>query len=184
MSKPDDIPQDVRERFDEKCVPEPNSGCLIWLGATDGRYGDLVVRQRHHKAHRFAWEMANGDIPEGLYVLHKCDNTFCVNPGHLFLGTYSDNMRDCSRKRRNAMQRRPHRSRFNSLDIPRPFGEAHGNAVLTVKRVLVIKSLAAEGRSSTSIAREFKVSAGQVRKIVAGKAWRKAIAAAIRKGDQ
>ncbi|MGH7024521.1 MAG: HNH endonuclease signature motif containing protein [Caulobacteraceae bacterium] len=57
-------------------------------------------------AHRLAWELANGPIPDGLLILHKCDNPVCCNPDHLFLGTAADNHADCAAKGRAAFQRK------------------------------------------------------------------------------
>ena len=66
----------------------------------------FAQRARSHEgrlqvAHRLSWTEANGPIPDGLYALHKCDNPSCINPDHLFLGTYSDNLRDAWAKGRN-----------------------------------------------------------------------------------
>ena len=63
-------------------------------------YGRVRVGGRRVFAHRWAWEKANGEIPAGLCVLHKCDNPACVNVAHLFLGTVSDNHRDMRAKGR------------------------------------------------------------------------------------
>ena len=84
-------------------VGEPDE-CWPWTGGGD-RYGKIKVRRMSVSAHRFAWQVANGPIPDGMSVLHTCDNPPCCNPSHLFLGTNSDNMRDMvtkGRRPRNA----------------------------------------------------------------------------------
>src|ERR1051326_6204138 len=74
--------------------------CWVWTGGTDGNYGTLCLRGSSVKAHRLSWEIHFGAIPDGLWVLHRCDNPPCVNPAHLFLGTRSDNMLDAGQKGR------------------------------------------------------------------------------------
>lgn len=82
-------------------------GCWEWLGNKDrtgyGRFG-----RGGRAAHRFAYRLWNGPIPDGLSVLHRCDNPGCVKPGHLWLGTQSDNLRDMASKGRHANQRKTH----------------------------------------------------------------------------
>jgi hypothetical protein len=80
-------------------------GCWQWTGAaTPDGYGFLaraINGERHPlRAHRFSWELHRGPVPEGLWVLHRCDNPRCVNPDHLFLGDRTANMRDCAAKGR------------------------------------------------------------------------------------
>lgn len=76
-------------------------GCWIWTGARfPFGYGAIKIGGRPRGAHRTAWELVNGPIPEGLNVLHHCDNPPCVNPAHLFLGTLRDNALDMFAKGR------------------------------------------------------------------------------------
>lgn len=74
--------------------------CLEWKSGAKKRYGSLRVMGRRVYAHRWAWELANGPIPEGMVVCHHCDNPPCVNLAHLFIGTVADNIRDRDAKGR------------------------------------------------------------------------------------
>lgn len=76
------------------------SECVLWNGTRAGRYGTTRINGRRIYAHRQAWEDANGPIPPGMLVCHRCDEPLCVNPDHLFIGTQSDNMRDARDKGR------------------------------------------------------------------------------------
>jgi hypothetical protein len=83
---------------------EAGDGCWLWTSQrTPEGYGQFHFGRRGTPpwyAHRLAWELSNGPIPDGLSVLHHCDTPSCVNPQHLFLGTQTDNMQDASRKGR------------------------------------------------------------------------------------
>jgi hypothetical protein len=92
----------MRERLEVSTVPEPNSGCLLWLGSVSGSgYGRIRINGVAVSTHRAAWESVNSPIPTGLVVCHKCDVRSCCNPAHLFLGTHKDNAADKVRKGRH-----------------------------------------------------------------------------------
>ena len=93
--------RDLSIRFFEKV--NKREGCWIWTGSVikkDHPYGRLWYKNRKFLAHRISWVLHYGEIPKGMWVLHKCDNPLCVNPDHLFLGTRSDNVRDAVKKGR------------------------------------------------------------------------------------
>lgn len=76
--------------------------CWLWVGAkTSHGYGSINIKHKRRPAHRVVFEIIGKPIPAGLFVLHKCDITFCVNPSHLFFGTHTDNMRDMVAKGRS-----------------------------------------------------------------------------------
>ena len=92
----------VQRRFWPKVAVVGNScECWEWQAAVNpGGYG-VLWNQTNTLAHRVSWELNNGPIPDGSLVLHHCDNTLCVNPHHLFLGTHADNARDRIEKQRS-----------------------------------------------------------------------------------
>lgn len=76
-------------------------GCWRWTGATNGKgYGQVTVDGVHYLAHRIAYSLAKGSVPDGLLVCHHCDNPICVRPSHLFVGTHRDNAHDMIKKGR------------------------------------------------------------------------------------
>jgi hypothetical protein len=88
-------------------------GCWIWRGYRNAfGYGRVWFRYRRAYPHRVAWELQHGPIPEGLSVLHRCDNPACVRPSHLRLGTQADNIRDCVAKGRHRHPDRDAMGRF------------------------------------------------------------------------
>ncbi len=96
------------ERFMALTIPEPNSGCILWDGATKSSSSDgselrgvFSLNGRHVKAHRASWMLHCGVIPAGMMVCHHCDVTLCVNPKHLFLGDAAANRMDCLMKGRD-----------------------------------------------------------------------------------
>jgi hypothetical protein len=117
----------MTERFWEKVNKLPGEdACWEWTGHGDrDGYGRLKNEDRPRgksvRAHRYSWIIANGPIPNGMGVLHDCDNPACVRPSHLKLGTAADNQRDKSVRRRGRVSRRgmpygvtPNRRRFQA----------------------------------------------------------------------
>jgi hypothetical protein len=86
---------------------EKTESCWLWRGGRISKtgYGTTSVMRKRILAHRASWELHNGPIPSGLWVLHTCDNPICVNPAHLFLGDRADNMRDAFQKGRIDMHK-------------------------------------------------------------------------------
>lgn len=91
------IPKQLKN-FINKFRINDKTGCWDWIGSIRGNnnYGQFNNKQ----AHRISFEIFMGNIPDGFEVCHKCDNTICVNPDHLFLGTHNDNMQDMIKKKR------------------------------------------------------------------------------------
>lgn len=113
----------AEKRFLEKFFQDI-SGCWLWTGSVNAcGYGTIGRNGRSGLAHRLAYEMYCGPIPEGLNVLHKCDTPRCVNPDHLFLGTQAENIADMESKGRSV----------------HPHSENHGRATLTNEEVRLIR---------------------------------------------
>lgn len=150
----------TEERFWSKVKKAPGDGCWEWTGSgPDTGYGNIHVGGRNELTHRYSWALANGEIPRGLCVLHRCDNRKCVRPSHLFLGSKKDNTRDMFFK-----------GRERNLGILK--GQDHGGAKLTTEDVLRIREAAARGATHVSQAAEYGVDASLIGLIVRRKAWR------------
>lgn len=107
------------------------SGCWEWQRHRDpAGYGTISVNRRRYRAHRLAYEFRVGSIPDGVQVLHRCDNPPCCNPDHLFLGTALDNMMDMTAKGRRATT---------------PTGDAHWRTKLPDEVVRQLRARAATG---------------------------------------
>jgi len=160
--------------------------CWIWQGSLDDDgYGrGPRVKGRHQAAHRVSWLLNRGEVPDGMCVLHRCDNRQCVNPSHLFLGTNTDNMRDRDLKGRQArgdrsgLRLHPERAARGDNNGARKHrermrrGEHHPKAVLTEQLVREIRTRAAAGESPRTLARIFGVHRGTVRQVVNRRTWR------------
>jgi len=95
------------KRFFEKI--NKTEKCWNWIAGKDkDGYGKIKIDGKMVQAHRASWVIHNGDIPNGMCVLHRCDNPSCVNPEHLFIGTRLDNARDRDVKGRNGYSKITH----------------------------------------------------------------------------
>ena len=141
--------------------------CWLWTGPTAGRvtnrYGTITIHYKRIKAHRLSYTLFRGSIPEGLLVCHICDIPLCVNPAHLFLGTYSDNNRDSFEKHRSILATHPER-------VLR-YGEAHHETTLTNEQVYEIRLLYGTV-SAKKLAKRFYVSDITIRNIGIRKTWK------------
>lgn len=144
------------DRFEANVLRIPFHPCWEWIGTrNDSGYGVLSTSGSHERAHRLAWERANGrSVPLGLCVLHTCDNRGCVRPDHLFLGTRGDNNSDCAAKNRN------------------PQGEVHHWAKLTEDQAAEVRERARSGEDRHELADLFGVSYSTVKDIENGRSWR------------
>ncbi|HET7133953.1 MAG TPA: HNH endonuclease [Gammaproteobacteria bacterium] len=145
------------ERFASFVIPEPMSGCWLWLGnaLTGSNRARFQIGTRKYLAARVAWKLATGADPGTLFVCHRCDNPGCVNPTHLFLGTDADNAADKVRKGRSLVGEH------------NPFSKLSQNQVSEIRR-----RYWADGESQHDLAAAFGVSRGAIANVVQGKNWR------------
>jgi len=150
--------------FFSKIVENDISGCHEWSASVNNKgYGQFHVRmedgkKRMVRAHRLAWMIKNGDIPERMLVLHKCDNPKCVNPDHLFIGTNQDNMDDMNKKGRG----KPPEIKY---------GDTHSRAKLTWKDVDCIRHIGSR-LTQRKLAEIFGVDQKTIFPILKGETWK------------
>jgi HNH endonuclease len=176
--------------------------CWLWLGyCKPNGYGSIGLGGRAEGkdyAHRVAWRLAYGAIPDGLYVCHRCDTPACCRPDHLWLGTHAENLGDMRAKGRGATgdrhgsrtrpdrvargarsgpARHPESMRWKDTDPRRldstvlPRGERKPQAKLTEMAVREMRRRHVAGEMVKTLAAEFGVSRPTASKAVAGRTW-------------
>lgn len=144
-------------RFENKYIPEPNSGCWLWLGSiTRLGYGMMHLKKKNRLAHRISYRFYKGPIAPGMQVQHTCDVRCCVNPDHLVLGTQLENMRASSVRKR----------------YPNRKGSKHPLSKLSEQDVLEIRNASFEKRGDQErLARKYGVSHSAIRLVRNFKNW-------------
>lgn len=145
----------ILHRFEEKF--ERSDSCWNWkAGIGSHGYGSMFIEKTPRLiakvAHRLSWEFYVGEIPDGLQVLHKCDNRKCVNPEHLFLGTQKENIEDCIAKNRFKYATR----------------KLHESQIHRIREGIALNV------SAYSLAHLYGVNRRAIQNIANGKTWRKA----------
>lgn len=157
------IRQPLRDRFFAKVDVGGLDDCWLWRGSkTSTGYGRIGLGGRElgtAPAHRVSYLLHVGEIPDGMVVMHKCDNPSCVNPNHLEVGTQADNLSDMRAKGRG--------KGGNGLS-----GEKHPLSKLTASQVVDIRSKRANGRTIQSLADEYGVVGGTIHFVVSGRTWK------------
>lgn len=148
------------ERLWERVQRADGDGCWEFIGSRQKfGHGLIGVNGRVVKAHRLAWELTYGPIPDGMLVCHRCDNPPCCRPDHLFLGTARDNTQDAIVKNRRGAP-------------PVRRGEQHPHRKLAGSDVVEIRRLLGLGSPQKDLAARFGIGAAQMSRIANGKQWK------------
>ncbi len=139
----------TKQRFLIKTRTNMQTGCIEWIGAKKPNgYGNFFMGGKTYIAHRAIWVLRNGAIPNGMNVLHKCDNPSCVNIDHLFIGSPLDNHDDMYKKKRDNKAKK-----------------------LVLDDIEDITKLRAEGKTLKEIGNKYGVSESNIHYVLSGKTW-------------
>ena len=148
------------ERFWAKVNMTDPLNCWEWQGMKKAGWGGYGLfwfdGTSQNRAHRMAWTLIYGEIPDGLFVLHKCDNPGCVNPLHLWLGTQTDNCADMRTKGRGSWA----------------VGENNGKSKLNPEKVRQIRKLYTDGVNYNRLGIKFNINSGVIWAIINGRTWK------------
>jgi hypothetical protein len=146
----------LQERVVKFIIPEPMSGCWLWIGETN-KTGYAKIKTpingivKNLRVTKIMYEQYIGPVPDGLFLLHKCDTPSCVNPYHMFTGKHKENNHDCIKKKRNNI------------------GQKNGQAKLTNEQIINIRK---DVRPQRIIAKDYGVSHQNISRIKGFKQWK------------
>ncbi len=149
-NKPEDVWKYIDRRGEDECWP--------WMGSKSNPYGKFKLSEKTVSAHRLIWEMFNGMMKKDMLVCHTCNNTYCCNPNHLYLGTSQDNMND-----------RKKAGHYNPLCGE----ESHLHKLTEIEVKNIRKLYSTKLYTYTKLGEEFNVHRKTISRIVNGKNWRK-----------
>jgi hypothetical protein len=160
---PIQLDESVVRRFWNKVIVDSSDRCWEWSASKKERgYGRLGINGNGDQvvSHRVSWTIHYGEIPDGLHVLHHCDNPSCVNPSHLFLGTHADNMNDMAKKHRAVGHR----------------GESNSNSKLKENEVIEIRKIYDLNEHKYGLTKRlsmaYNIPIGTMSKIVNRRTWK------------
>lgn len=144
--------EEAEKRFSARIGRVTSAGCWVWTGKPDSEgYGRFKLCGEETGAHRAAYRLFVGEIPDGLFVCHHCDNKVCVNPSHFFLGTSAENIRDCVAKGRQ------------------PKGTAKPDAKLDDE---IVRTIRASSLPTAELSQRYGVSKQNIWAARTGRSWR------------
>lgn len=152
-------PKTIIDKFADRCRVNPVKGCWLWIGSMSRkRYGNFYVRGKIIAAHRFSFLYFNGQIPNGMMIMHECDTRHCVNPEHLSYGTNDENVADRIKKGRCAAA---------GLQ---PFSRTEDEFLMNYE-IPGVRDAIYDGHSDEHIAYQFYVPVTEIANVRNGKTW-------------
>lgn len=156
-------------RFWPKILIGKPTACWLWQAGRDKNgYGKFAASGHQMRAPRVAWILAHGNIPQGMFVCHTCDNPGCCNPRHLYLDTPGGNTRDAAQKGLLTTGDKHHCRRNPELYVR---GERNSNSKLTDADVRVIRARVRSGETKSAVARSYGVNVRTIRFIMNRTTW-------------